>query len=233
LVVVLAGGCDVGTPVPDPGVPAFSADRITLPLAAVDEPYERIVSAVGGWRPYVWSGDIPVVPWGLSFDPMEDGVRIYGRPTRSGAYSFDLTVTDDRGATATATVSLLVVDVIDLWGFWSLQLDVTEANAACPLSPGEEITYPVTIRSSGPYWRLTGFGGDPTSLLLGVREGADVFFNGAYSEAGGTLVVSLNLTLYEPAEMVGRMTFDWDADGRDGPDCSAGRASILVTRTGP
>jgi hypothetical protein len=164
---------------------------------------------------------------------MEDGVRVYGQPTRSGAYSFDLTVTDDRGAGATAAVSLLVVDVIDLWGFWSLRVDVTEADAACPLSPGDEITYPVTIQSSGPYWRLTGFGGDPTSLLLGVRAGAEVFFNGAHSESGGTLVVSINLTLYEPTEMVGSMIFDWDADGEGAPDCSAGRASVVVTRTGP
>ncbi|HPR89793.1 MAG TPA: Ig domain-containing protein, partial [bacterium] len=78
----------------------------TLPGSIAGDPYDFTLRATGGAGEYSWDVSVGSLPAGLSLNA-STGV-ISGTPTANGTASFTLRVTDGAGATATASVSIVV-----------------------------------------------------------------------------------------------------------------------------
>jgi large repetitive protein len=76
-----------------------------LPGGYVGEPYSAEFAAANGTIPYTWSLSGGTLPPGLTF--RTDGA-LTGVPSQIGEYSFDVTVLDNEGATASRGFSLAV-----------------------------------------------------------------------------------------------------------------------------
>ncbi len=83
--------------------PGPSITTATLPNAEFSVAYSATVAGTSGTTPYTWSAT--GLPSGLA---MSTGGVISGAPTVAGASSVNLTLTDNSGAVATATVPLTV-----------------------------------------------------------------------------------------------------------------------------
>jgi hypothetical protein len=86
-------------------VTALSVVTSRLPVATVGRPYSARLVARGGTRPLRWTRTRGPLPRGLQL--ALDG-RINGVPTRAGAFTALVRVTDARGARATHTIALTV-----------------------------------------------------------------------------------------------------------------------------
>lgn len=80
----------------------------TLPRAVVGSPYSYTVLSSGGLRPYLFTAS-ETQPPGITLSP--DGT-LSGRPTKAGAFSFDVTLTDARSATAVRRFTLAVAESV-------------------------------------------------------------------------------------------------------------------------
>ena len=81
-----------------------SVNAGALPAGQVGQAYSAVFSALGGSPPYRWS--ISGLPAGLTGD---DAGNIRGNPTATGSSSVTATVTDSKGAQASATVDLTIL----------------------------------------------------------------------------------------------------------------------------
>jgi alpha-tubulin suppressor-like RCC1 family protein len=79
----------------------------TLPGGVVDQPYAATLSATGGTAPLTWSVTSGSLPAGLS---LSASGSISGTPSALGSASFTVAVRDSTGATASAALTLNVVD---------------------------------------------------------------------------------------------------------------------------
>src|SRR3954453_2050140 len=75
-----------------------------FPIGAVGQTYAQALSASGGTPPYTWSATGQIPP-GLAVNSVG---TISGTPRVGGTYSFSLTVTDVRQATASKTLSIVI-----------------------------------------------------------------------------------------------------------------------------
>ena len=82
----------------------LSVSAGALPAGQVGQAYSAAFSALGGSPPYRWS--ISGLPTGLAGD---DAGNIRGNPTATGNSSVTATVTDSKGAQASATVDLTIL----------------------------------------------------------------------------------------------------------------------------
>jgi len=140
---------------PDP----LAITTTSLANATESTPYTETLTATGGEQPYSWSVTSGSLPEGLTLDP-GTGV-ISGTPTKTGESTFEVTVKDNAGATAAATLSLKVTG----------ELSITTSI----LAEGSEGTpYTETLTATGgeqPYsWALTS-GSLPEGLELSELTG--------------------------------------------------------------
>jgi hypothetical protein len=78
-----------------------------LPDGVVDQPYDYAVSVLGGTPPYTWSIAQGTIPDGLTFNSANGS--FFGTPTTTGAFTFQLTVTDSSASNgASSSVSARV-----------------------------------------------------------------------------------------------------------------------------
>ena len=76
-----------------------------LPTAVLGQPYSTQLQATGGTPPYTWSTQLLGIP-GMTLAP--DGT-LSGTPGEQATFIPNITVTDTNGATATASVELIVI----------------------------------------------------------------------------------------------------------------------------
>ena len=88
---------------------ALSIDTDALPVATTNQGYSVTASATGGSAPYTWSAE--GLPEGLSIS--QDGL-ISGTTTELGSHSVTLTVTDTKLRSATANLTLIVADPLEI-----------------------------------------------------------------------------------------------------------------------
>ena len=115
-----------------------------LPAGQVGVPYAATLEAVGGVPPYIWTMTAGGLSPGLAIDPFT-GV-IAGTPTTSGTFHFTVQGIDDTKRTATAALSITIVE--------SVEIITTD------LPPGQvEIPYEAALDAMGgvpPYsWNWT------------------------------------------------------------------------------
>jgi hypothetical protein len=79
-----------------------------LPEAVVGIPYGANLDATGGVAPYRWSVTAGALPEGLALAVEREGARLVGEPRAPGRFAFALEVRDDRGASVTRQVTLVV-----------------------------------------------------------------------------------------------------------------------------
>jgi YVTN family beta-propeller protein len=139
-----------------------SAITISQPaLGGADQgaPYSGGLQATGGQAPYSWAVTSGALPAGLSLGTAT-GV-ISGTATTAGPSTFQVTVTDHAGTTATATYSLTVYPALMI---------TTSSVGDGAVNQG----YTETLQATGgdpPYsWAVTS-GSLPTGLSLGASTG--------------------------------------------------------------
>lgn len=113
----------------------------SLTPATVGSAWSQSLTASGGATPYVWSGT--TLPPGLALDASAG--TLSGTPSAAGSYSFQVTVTDANGATASVSYTLSV-------------------SAAAPVASDSAAT--VAANSSGNALSLSLSGGAATSLNM-------------------------------------------------------------------
>lgn len=77
----------------------------SLPRGSVGTTYSQQLGASGGQTPYSWSVQSGALPDGLTLNTL--GI-LQGIPERAGTFSFVIRLTDDSGANASATLSLVI-----------------------------------------------------------------------------------------------------------------------------
>ena len=156
-VILTACGGGSSTPPAPAGPPTLETQ--TLPGGVVNQNYSAILSAIGGTGAYTWSISSGSLPPGLTLNSSQ-GV-ISGTPTavQKGGYSFTAQVTDAKGLSATANLSIYIEGVVSI------------TPASLP-SGSVGVPYSQTLMASGgllPYtWCVlaTGGGCDPTQAGL-------------------------------------------------------------------
>jgi hypothetical protein len=78
----------------------LAVDAVPAPVRG--KPYPRQLPAAGGRPPYAWKGTGGALPAGLVLEP--SGL-LTGTPEVLGPFSFDVTVTDSAGASATGSLA--------------------------------------------------------------------------------------------------------------------------------
>lgn len=89
----------------------------TLPGGGTSTPYSASLGVAGGTAPYNWSLTAGSLPTGLTLAPAT-GV-ISGTPTTAGVSSFTVMVTDGKGLTASASLSINIILTIPVPGAFS------------------------------------------------------------------------------------------------------------------
>src|SRR5208337_1583849 len=156
-VILTACGGGSSTPPAPAGPPTLETQ--TLPGGVVNQNYSAILSAIGGTGAYTWSISSGSLPPGLTLNSSQ-GV-ISGTPTavQKGGYSFTAQVTDAKGLSATANLSIYIEGVVSI------------TPASLP-SGSVGVPYSQTLAATGglqPYtWCVlaTGGGCDPTQASL-------------------------------------------------------------------
>lgn len=160
-----------------------------FPNAAVGEPYEESVQAVGGVGPFAWSLSAGSLPTDVALVASDTRMAsIEGTPSQGGTFNFTLQIEDSLGATAEFPVELFV-DPAPL--------------GIVPSSPPigtVGLAYSTTIRAdggAGPYqWSLAPGSQLPPGLSLFSSDGDEVTVFGIPSRAGvfdATVVVQDSL----------------------------------------
>ncbi len=167
----------------------------TLPNGQVNAPYSVLLAASGGTPPYSsWTLINGTSPAGLTFSPA--GLWS-GTPTTAGTYYFTVQVTDSAGASAAASLQLLINPA---------KLAIATSS---PLPPGTlNAPYSASLAATGgtpPYskWTTTsgsippGLAVNPTGVLSGEPKTASTFSFTVQvvDSAGASAAASLRLTV--------------------------------------
>lgn len=132
--------------------------------------YSEQLTATGGTGNLTWAITDEVLPPGLSLNP--DTGEIQGTPNEPGSYTFEVTVTDQTGATATQQYTITIGDGLSI------------TTTTVPYWTLNQTGYTATIAVAGgtqPYeWNVTN-GTLPTGLSLNNQTGQ---ITGAPIEAG-------------------------------------------------
>ncbi len=139
-------------------VPSLVINTTTLPEGVVGQAYSQPLSATGGIPPYTFSTPQGGLPPGITLEPAG---TLSGTPTASGTFQFSVSVADTSGLQASAPLSLIVVQPLDL------------APSELPAG-GLSAPYDLQMQPSGgtPPYTLTLSGDLPPGV---------VFQNGAFS----------------------------------------------------
>lgn len=101
-----------GTPIPTPTpsvIPGqLAIQTTTLPTAALNFTYNTALSAIGGSGSYRWNLAAGSLPNGLILDQATG--QVFGRPTQTGTFSFEIQVIDTAGNAARRSMFILVSD---------------------------------------------------------------------------------------------------------------------------
>jgi len=79
----------------------------TLPDSTINSAYSQTLNASGGKPPYTWSITKGALPTGLTLN--RSSAVISGTPTTTGAFTFNVHVSDSASATADQQFSIVVV----------------------------------------------------------------------------------------------------------------------------
>ena len=125
----------------------------TLPNGLISSAYSQSLSATGGTAPYAWTVTSGQLPTGLS---LSSSGAITGTPTAGGTYSFTVKAADSGSGTATQTLSIFIVSLLNI------------STASLPNGIAGSV-YSTTLAATGgitPYtWSLAA-GSLPTGLSL-------------------------------------------------------------------
>jgi len=153
----------------------LEVSNTTLAAGVVGDDYSVTLAAAGGSGPYTWQAT--GLPLGIELS----GGKLVGIPTAAGSSTVELTVSDDAGRTATASLELVVGPAVAV------------TTTSLPYAVASEL-YSATLGASGgtaPYtWAATGLpSGISVNSETGVLSGTP-----AGSEAGTTATVELTVS---------------------------------------
>ncbi len=129
------------------------------PAGEVSIPYSVALTATGGTGALTWSVNAGSLPPGLTLNSSTG--QLSGTPTKSGSYSFSVTVTDTTGGTDTKAVTLVIAAVPSL------------ANPAPPAGQSG-VAYSNTLAvtgGTGPFTWAVSSGTLPPGLSLNASTG--------------------------------------------------------------
>jgi hypothetical protein len=175
-------------------VPALSITATSV-SAAVNTPLSYALSATGGVAPFTWTA-LGSLPAGLTLS--SDGV-ISGTPAAAGGYTVSVKVTDSRGVSATANLSVTIQATPNL----AITTTAINAVANTPMSYAMLVTggvQPLTWEALGPL---------PPGLAL---SGAGIL-SGTPTTAG-TYAVSVKVTDSKNASATANLSITIQALGQ-------------------
>lgn len=171
--VLVAASCDDS---PTDPVDEFSIETAALAEAIEGVAYEQQLAAVGGSGGYSWLLAAGSLPAGLTLSPAG---AISGTPAAAGTSGFRVQVTDSRGRTATADLSIAVVQTL------AVHTTVLPDGVV-----GE--TYSVQLQAVGGRgtraWSIPGGAGGAAASWLTVSAGGMLTGNPAVSGASTVTV---------------------------------------------
>jgi hypothetical protein len=163
----------------------------------VGVPFSLVFAATGGASPYQWSVSAGALPTGLT---LSAAGSLTGSPTAAGTFNFTVQVADSAGHTATASYSIVVV-----------QLTITTASPLPAATVGTPYNLALTVSGSGePYlvtytWSLAS-GALPPGIALnpgslnGIPSAPGTFtFTVTAAGGGQTATAPFTLTVGVPA----------------------------------
>ncbi|MEE8574612.1 MAG: SBBP repeat-containing protein, partial [Thermodesulfobacteriota bacterium] len=110
-----------------------------LSLGMVDDYYSETATISGGTPPYTWTISSGALP--PNFNINSSTGEIYGTPTSTGYYTFDVTVTDANFNISTESLSI-IVNSVDIF--------VSIVNAPGKAANTDEVSVTVTVTNQGP-----------------------------------------------------------------------------------
>jgi hypothetical protein len=108
-----SGGSSIGSKTVSPGTPVTATNgnltiSVTLPTATAGSNYNGSITASGGTAPYTFAVVSGQLPQGVHIDD-STGI-VSGTPTASGNFSFGISVSDSKGASAEKSLQLTVAN---------------------------------------------------------------------------------------------------------------------------
>ena len=137
----------------------------SLPSGTLNYNYNTTLGATGGVPPYTWSIAAGNLPPGLNLDP--NGGVIFGTPTISGTYPFNLQVTDSQTPSQAQSILLSI----------TINQNLTQLSVVTTSLPQgtQNTSYSAMLAATGgvtPYsWSITA-GNLPSGLHLNSSTGA-------------------------------------------------------------
>jgi hypothetical protein len=182
--------------------PAVAITTTALPPASAGAAYSQTLAAAGGTAPYTWTLAIGTLPVGLALDAVS-GV-IGGTPTETGTYPLVLAVADSTGATAAASLTLVVnsaeatrqgvfAQVASGAGWTTSLYLVNPGTAAAPVTVnfwadgGTPLTLPLSVEGTGGTQTLSAA---TVSLTVGAQSTVMISSGTAAGLTGWADVVS-------------------------------------------
>ena len=136
----------------------------SLPTGTINESYNAVIAVAGGGSPYHFSLKAGTLPPGVSLNPTTGSLQ--GKPTSSGAYAFEVLVTDpprlDQG------FQTFMVSVVNSGngGGGDVKIGVSPASATVASSQKQQFTAAVSGTSNTAVtWSATSGSVDPTGLF--------------------------------------------------------------------
>ena len=142
------------------GLGTLTVSTSTLPQAFTGQTYTGQLAATGGEPPYSWTITSGTLPPGVT---MSNAGTLTGVPTTTGTYPISVKVTDQFSATASADLSISVIQGI---------LSITNKGLS---NAAQGVAYSTTLQAAGgvpPYTWSISSGALPANLNLNPSTGA-------------------------------------------------------------
>ncbi|MBV4533714.1 autotransporter domain-containing protein [Pseudomonas sp. SWRI107] len=174
--------------------PSLSISPTTMPAPLVGTSYNQVLGTSGGAAPYGYAITAGTLPAGLTLS----GSTVSGTPTTAGAYSFNVTATDDNGFTASRSYSGTVSNTAPVAGSTSATVAANSSATPVTLNLSGGATTSVAISSTATHGTASASGTTITYTPAPGFSGSDSFSYTATGPGGTSAPAMVTVTVTAP-----------------------------------